>query len=53
LAADARAVVRSPYRETITVAVVYLAASVLATVVAVQRDLPDHVFNLTSDKPLT
>ena len=44
---------RSPYRKTITVAVVHLAASVVATVVAVQRDLPAHVFNMTSDKPLS
>jgi len=44
---------RSPYRKTITVAVVYLAASVVATVVAVQRDLPAHVFNMTSDKPVS
>ena len=43
----------APYRKTITVAVVYLAASVVATVVAVQRDLPAHVFNMTSDKPVS
>ena len=44
---------RSPYRRTIAVAVVYLAASIVATVVAVQRDLPAHVFNMTSDKPVS
>ena len=42
---------RSPYRKTITVAIVHLAASAVATVVALQRDLPAHVFNMTSDKP--
>jgi len=44
---------RSPYRKTITVAVVYLAASAVATVVAVQHDLPAHVFNSTSDNPVS
>jgi hypothetical protein len=45
--------VRSPYRKTITVAIVHVAASAVATAVAVQRDLPAHVFNMASDRPVS
>jgi hypothetical protein len=41
-----------PFRKTIAVSIVHLAASTAATVVAVRGDLPADVFGHTSDKPV-
>ena len=39
-----------PFRKTIAVSIAYLAASVVATVVAVQRDLPAAILDQTAGK---
>ena len=41
-----------PFRKTIAVSIVHLAASLAATAVAVRRDLPADVFDRTSDRPV-
>lgn len=41
-----------PFRKTIAISIVHLAASTAATVVAVRGDLPADVLGHTSDKPV-